>query len=64
MKRQKGKKWKYPAVADALAVAAGCFCANKNVTSCSQNKQLYKIEKSCIIYVVAAVALQAQVLCV
>ena len=36
------------------------FCANENVTSCSQYKQLCKIKKSCIIYVVAAVALQAQ----
>ena len=34
--------------------------ANKNVTICSLHKQLYKIKKSCIIYVVAAVALQAQ----
>ena len=34
--------------------------ANKNVTICSQYKQLYKMEKGCIIYVVAAVALQAQ----
>ena len=34
--------------------------ANKNVTICSQYKQLCKIEKRCIIYVVAAVALQAQ----
>ena len=36
------------------------FCANKNVTICSQHKQLCKIKKSCIIYIVAAVALQAQ----
>ena len=43
-----------------LAVAVGYFCANENVTSCSQYKQLCKIKKSCIIYVVAAVALQAQ----
>ena len=41
-------------------VVAGCFCANKNVTICSRYKQLYKIKKSCIIYVVAAVALQAR----
>ena len=34
--------------------------ANKNITICSQYKQLCKIKKSCIIYVVAAVALQAQ----
>ena len=34
---------------------------NKNVTICSQYKQLCKIEKSCIIYVVAAVALQARI---
>ena len=27
-KDRKAKKWKYPAVADVLAVAAGCFCAN------------------------------------
>ena len=33
--------------------------ANKNVTICSQYKHLYKIKKSCIIYIVAAVALQA-----
>ena len=45
-----------------LAVAVGYFCANENVTSCSQYKQLCKIKKSCIIYVVAAVALQAQAL--
>ena len=44
-----------------LAVAAGCFCVNKNVAICSQNKQLCKIEKSCIICIVAAVALQAQI---
>ena len=37
------------------------FCANENVTSCSQCKQLCKIKKSCIIYVVAAVALQERV---
>ena len=36
------------------------WLANKNVTICSQYKQLCKIKKSCIIYVVAAVALQAQ----
>ena len=35
------------------------WLANKNVTICSQYKQLCKIEKSCIIYIVAAVALQA-----
>ena len=35
--------------------------ANENVTICSQYKQLYKIKKSCIIYVVAAVALQERV---
>ena len=35
------------------------WLANKNVTICSQYKRLYRIEKSCIIYVVAAVALQA-----
>ena len=40
------------------------WLANKNVTICSQYKHLYKIEKGCIIYIVAAVALQAQVLCV
>ena len=33
--------------------------ANKNVTICSQYKQLYRIKKGCIIYIVAAVALQA-----
>ena len=45
-----------------LVVAAGCFfCANKNVIICSQYKQLCKIKKSCIIYVVAAVALQERV---
>ena len=41
----------------------GCgemFHAQENVTTCSQSKQLYQIKKSCIIYVVAAVALQAQ----
>ena len=38
--------------------------ANENVTICSQYKQLCKIKKSCIIYVVAAVALQAQALVV
>ena len=27
-KDRKAKKWKYPAVAEVLAVAAGCFCAN------------------------------------
>ena len=43
-----------------LAVAVGYFCANENVTFCSRYKQLCKIKKSCIIYVVAAVALQAQ----
>ena len=37
--------------------------ANKNVIICLQYKQLYRIEKSCIIYVVAAVALQAQFMC-
>ena len=37
------------------------FYTNKNVTFCSQYKQLYKIKKSCIIYVVAAVALQERV---
>ena len=47
-------------MADELVVVAGCFCANKNVAICSKNKHLYKIKKSCIIYVVAAVALQAQ----
>ena len=36
------------------------WLANKNVTICSQYKQLYNIEKGCIIYIVAAVALQAQ----
>ena len=46
---------------DELVVVAGCFCANKNVTICSRYKQLCKIKKSRIIYVVAAVALQAQV---
>ena len=45
-----------------LAVAVGYFCANENVTICSHHKQLCKIKKSCIIYVVAAVALQAQAL--
>ena len=35
------------------------WLANKNVTICSQYKRLYRIEKSCVIYVVAAVALQA-----
>ena len=38
----------------------GVFYTNKNVTICSQHKQLCKIKKSRIIYVVAAVALQAQ----
>ena len=38
----------------------GVFYTNKNVTICSLYKQLYQIKKSCIIYVVAAVALQAQ----
>ena len=36
------------------------YVANENVTICSLYKQLYQIKKSCIIYVVAAVALQAQ----
>ena len=36
------------------------WLATKNVTICSQYKHLYKIAKGCIIYVVAAVALQAQ----
>ena len=45
---------------DELVVVAGCFCANKNVAICSQYKQLCRIKKSCILYVVAAVALQAQ----
>ena len=36
------------------------WLANKNVTICSQYKHLYKIETGCIIYIVAAVALQAQ----
>ena len=45
---------------DELVVVAGCFCANKNVVICSQYKQLCKIEKSCIICIVAAVALQAR----
>ena len=36
------------------------WLANKNVTICSQYKHLYKIEKGCIIYIVAAVALQAR----
>ena len=40
----------------------GVFYTNKNVTICSLYKQLYQIKKSCIIYVVAAVALQAQAL--
>ena len=39
----------------------GVFYTNKNVTICSQHKQLCKIKKSCIIYVVAAVALQERV---
>ena len=39
----------------------GVFYANKNVTICSQYKQLYNIEKGCIIYTVAAVALQARI---
>ena len=38
------------------------FCANKNVIICSQYQQLCKIEKSCLMYVLAAVALQAQAL--
>ena len=37
------------------------YDANNNVTICSQHKQLCKIKKSCIIYVVAAVALQERV---
>ena len=37
------------------------WLANKNVTICSQYKQLCKIKKSCIIYVVAAVAFQARI---
>ena len=36
------------------------WLANENVTICSQYKQLCKIKKSCIIYIVAAVALQAR----
>ena len=36
------------------------WLANKNVTICSLYKQLCKIKKGCIIYIVAAVALQAQ----
>ena len=36
------------------------FCANRNVAICLRYKQLCKIKKSCIIYVVAAVALQAR----
>ena len=38
------------------------FCKKINVIICSQYKQLCKIEKSCIMYVVAAVALQVQAL--
>ena len=43
-----------------IRIGGVVWLANKNVTICLQHKQLCKIEKSCIIYVVAAVALQAQ----
>ena len=43
-----------------IRIGGVVWLANKNVTICSHYKQLCKIKKSCIIYIVAAVASQAQ----